>query len=140
MRVVCEDYFQYTSEEKYNVILDYTSVWSHFAPVPLRLIDRIRFLCALPRTLRTNWSSQLTALSVPSPSTRLVTLMFPLGLDMDGPGPPYPLSEEVYHDLLDESWEMLSCEEIVTGNRRVVGGKGAEKMAVWMRKLIVPRC
>ena len=96
--------------------------------------SHISFLCALPPSLREDWSRHLTALSKPSPSSRLITLMFPLGLPLDGPGPPYPLSEEEYHRLLNENWEAVWGEGVSTERKRRVGGRGEERLVVWRRR------
>lgn len=54
---------------------------------------------------------------------------------MDGPGPPYPLSEGVYRELLDGDWEMVWSEEVREVRGRKVGGKGGENLAVWKRRI-----
>jgi len=91
----------------------------------------VSFLCALPPAFRSQWSSHLTSLSRPDSETTLITLMFPLGLPMDGHGPPHPLPEEGYHELLDARWQMVMSEEVPLEWRRRRGGKGEERLAVW---------
>lgn len=73
----------------------------------------------------------MTALSRPSPETRLITLMFPL--NGKSGGPPFNLTEEVYHELLDEDWELVWSEEVPEEERRR-GNLGGETMAVWKRR------
>lgn len=70
----------------------------------------------------------MTALARPGPSSRLITLMFPLN-GKDG-GPPYSLSEEIYHQLLDGKWELMWSEDVPQEERRP-GMLGGEKLAVW---------
>lgn len=61
--------------------------------------------------------------------------MFPLGMPMDVPGPPYPLSEEIYHELLDGDWVVIWSEEVPKGERRTVGRRDGERLAVWKRRV-----
>jgi hypothetical protein len=74
-----------------------------------------------------------------APHGTLITLQFPL----DGPertgGPPFSLWDALYHDLLDESWEMVYQRDVEEGESRFPreSGKfkaGREKIAVWRRR------
>lgn len=59
--------------------------------------------------------------------------MYPLN---GGPGgPPYSLTEEVYHKLLNPEWEVIWEEEIPEGERRKDAPPGGEKLAVWRRRI-----
>ena len=83
--------------------------------------------------MRNGWAATMTKLSKAAPETRLITLMFPL--NTSGGGPPYPLSETIYHELLDANWEAVSIEEIHPDDRRKTGPKGDEKLGIWKRRL-----
>lgn len=75
----------------------------------------------------------MTALSRPERSTRLITLMYPLN---GGPGgPPFSLTEDIYHELLDPHWELVWIEEVPEQERRKNAPPGGEKLAVWKRKM-----
>jgi hypothetical protein len=67
----------------------------------------------------------------------LVTLQFPLdGSDRQG-GPPYSLWDGLYHDLLDESWEMIYQKQVASEDSRFPPAAykpGREKIAVWRRR------
>lgn len=84
-----------------------------------------------------------------NPSARLVTLMFPLyplpsspplaaGEDVQLPdgGPPFALTEGIYHQLLDDDWELIHLESIDRGRGegRTKGPEGGEKLGVWKRR------
>ncbi|WVQ64217.1 uncharacterized protein L199_002379 [Kwoniella botswanensis] len=112
-QVVCADFFEYQPQEKYDLIYDYT------------------FLCAIPPTLRHSWASQLTELS--NSDARLITLMYPLPPVYNEP-PPWPLTVEKYHELLDEHWEMLLDKEVPPEEMRTTGAKGGERIAVWRKR------
>jgi len=132
MEVVCSDFFESQGhEEGYDIKLDYMWVSPRPHSAPPLVLTMVSFLCALPPAFRSQWSSHLTNLSRPDSETTLITLMFPLGLPMDGHGPPHPLPEEGYHELLDARWQMVMSEEVPLEWRRRRGGKGEERLAVW---------
>ncbi|KAJ3322123.1 hypothetical protein HDV06_003574 [Boothiomyces sp. JEL0866] len=106
LNFVSGDFFQFKGQ--FNVVFDYT------------------FLCALDPSFRTSWADQMQKLIVPGGT--LITLMFPLD-DHEG-GPPFALSVEIYHQLLDEFFECKSIEDTPSFERR----KGKEKLGVWIRK------
>ena len=74
-----------------------------------------------------------------APGTTLITLQFPLdGPEREG-GPPFSLWDELYHELLDESWEMLYQREVGKDESRFPPDStsfrpGREKIAVWRRR------
>jgi hypothetical protein len=84
------------------------------------------FLCAIQPDMRLSWAKQLQNLL--KSGAMLLTLMYPLS-DHAG-GPPFALSEQVYHDLLDPYFELISIEIGPTIERR----QGKEKLAIWKRK------
>ncbi|WWC67402.1 uncharacterized protein I206_101310 [Kwoniella pini CBS 10737] len=110
---ICGDFFQYTSDEKYDLVYDYT------------------FLCAIPPGLRSSWSSQMKKLT--SPNAYLITLMYPLPPTNNEP-PPWPLTVDMYHELLDDTWEITWEKEVSDIEKRTTGAKGGESIAVWKRK------
>ncbi|KAK1921131.1 S-adenosyl-L-methionine-dependent methyltransferase [Papiliotrema laurentii] len=115
--VIVADYFAWAKSVQgdWDVLLDYT------------------FLCALPPSLRGQWAATFALLARPAPSTRLITLMYPLHPTPlpEADHPPYPLSEEEYHRLLDERWELVYCEPVKPEWKRTVGAPGGEKVGVW---------
>ncbi|WWD22619.1 hypothetical protein CI109_107112 [Kwoniella shandongensis] len=115
--IVVADFFEYDPKDKFDLIFDYT------------------FLCALPPDLRPAWSKQLANLSKSASSTTLITLMYPLPPHSQPTGPPWPLTEEVYHELLDEQWELVWAEDVPSSMKRTVGAQGGEKLGVWKRRV-----
>ncbi|WWC57494.1 uncharacterized protein I303_100026 [Kwoniella dejecticola CBS 10117] len=111
--VVCGDFFEYKTEDKYDLIYDYT------------------FLCAIPPDLHVRWASQMRDLSASNAS--LITLMYPLPPTDNNP-PPWPLTVEKYHQLLDTDWEIIWEKDVPVEERRTSGAKGGERIAVWKRK------
>ena len=89
------------------------------------------FLCALHPSFREQWAKSFA--SYLKPGAMFVTLMYPLrGNDWDiNDGPPYPLSLNVYHQLLDEDFTLESLEDVEPPNERRAG---LEKLGVWIRK------
>ena len=59
--------------------------------------------------------------------------MYPLGIQIvPGErlnGPPYPLHEKDYHELLDESWELIYVQDVDVekGKGRTTGAPGDER-------------
>jgi ubiquinone/menaquinone biosynthesis C-methylase UbiE len=84
------------------------------------------FLCALDPSYRSSWALQLSRLL--KSGGMLVTLMYPLS-DHEG-GPPFALSIEKYHELLDSEFIMNSIEDCKSFPAR----EGKEKLAIWTRK------
>lgn len=108
------DFFAYKPDELFDLIYDYT------------------FLCALPPAMRKDWARRMAELSKDAPSTRLVTLMYPLNGDPNI-GPPFRLTEEEYHELLGDEWE-ITWERAIPEDEKRKGPPGDEKLAVWKRK------
>ncbi|KAJ3195652.1 hypothetical protein HK101_011467 [Irineochytrium annulatum] len=67
------------------------------------------FLCALTKNLRSDWARAVAA--IVRPGGYLITYMFPLKPDSEK-GPPYALSVEKYHELLDPTFEKLSMKDM----------------------------
>lgn len=104
------DFFHTAS--KYDGIFDYT------------------FLCALHPSMRLQWASKMAQLI--KPNGVLIALMFPLNSEKDAlDGPPFPLSVEIYHALLDEAFDLVYAKEDC---RSVESRNGHEMMTVWKRK------
>ncbi|WVW81177.1 hypothetical protein I302_103168 [Kwoniella bestiolae CBS 10118] len=111
--VICTDFFEYTPQGKFDLIYDYT------------------FLCAIPPSLHSSWASQLYHLS--NPNARLITLMYPLPPVNNDP-PPWPLTVDQYHELLDKHWKLVWDREVPKEEMRTTGAKGGESIAVWKRR------
>jgi len=91
------------------------------------------FLCALPPDLRDTYITSLSTLARPASSTRLVTLMYPL---LPPPhdltqGPPFALSVDEYHRLLDARWTLIWSETVPKDKTRKTGASGGEMVGVW---------
>ena len=57
--------------------------------------------------------------------------MYPLGRPTDETGPPWPLEEETYQELLGVNWKLIHVEELRDGEQRTIGAPGGEKVGVW---------
>ncbi|KAG0165598.1 hypothetical protein DFQ28_008533 [Apophysomyces sp. BC1034] len=84
------------------------------------------FLCAMPPTLRPDWAARYA--EIIQPDGVLITLMYPL-IEKEG-GPPYSVSEQLYHDLLSPNFDLVYIADAVGHGPRV----GREKISVWKRK------
>ncbi|GMK58757.1 hypothetical protein CspeluHIS016_0601990 [Cutaneotrichosporon spelunceum] len=115
-QVICADFFTYEPKEKFDVIYDYT------------------FLCALPPTLRPAWGQRMTELSKHAPTTRLITLQFPLQGNPLPFGPPFSLEESEYRDILGDAWEAIYDEPVPANLKRQNAPPGNERLVVWKRK------
>ena len=74
---------------------------SHHSPLasaPTSLQVHCRFLCAIHPSLREAWAAAWAKYL--APGGVLVTLQFPIELDPSTAGPPWPLSKQLYEDLL----------------------------------------
>ena len=76
------------------------------------MVQPCRFLCALHPSMRARWAPAWARLL--RPGGELVTLMFPLppaagdgGAAAPEAGPPWPLTPQLYRDLLLNSGAML---------------------------------
>ncbi|ORX35181.1 S-adenosyl-L-methionine-dependent methyltransferase [Kockovaella imperatae] len=117
--IVDADFFKWaedSSSPKANVLLDYT------------------FLCALDPHDRPKWKTAMSAAASPATEATLITIMFPLNSNR-GPteGPPFALSLDLYHELLDDRWELVYLTDIDKGSGmgRHVGPAGDEKLGIW---------
>jgi len=102
------DFYEYSPSKKFDMIFDYT------------------FLCAMQLHMRPKWADKMAQLI--RPGGYLLTLMFPLSQHQGGP--PFALSEQVYHKLLDNSFKLLWERECISVERR----KGMEKLVLWQAK------
>lgn len=102
------DFFAFKPETPFDLIFDYT------------------FLCAIPPTMRPQWAQSMASLL--RPGGYLLALQFPLD-DRTG-GPPFALSQEIYHDLLDAHFTL----EWVKPCRSIEKRKDAEKLSLWKRR------
>ncbi|KAJ1860016.1 hypothetical protein LPJ57_006802 [Coemansia sp. RSA 486] len=108
------DFFGFdVPESKYQVAYDYT------------------FLCALHPSMRAKWGARYA--EIMAPGGHLIALMFPLDKDPEerNIGPPFLLSKDEYHRLLDENFELIHYDpKCKTHDDRV----GVEVITVWRRK------
>ncbi|EGO01754.1 hypothetical protein SERLA73DRAFT_177233 [Serpula lacrymans var. lacrymans S7.3] len=103
--------FKVPDDQKFSLIYDYT------------------FFVAIPPERRNEWGCQMCALI--KPGGYLITLVFPLGLPLEGyVGPPFHVDPEDYIEPLGQGWEKVydKVPEIVREGR-----KGTERMVVWRR-------
>ncbi|KAI8078934.1 S-adenosyl-L-methionine-dependent methyltransferase [Gilbertella persicaria] len=106
---VCADFYKFqVPDGGYNLAYDYT------------------FLCAMDLHMRPAWGKRYG--EIIAKDGVLITLMFPL--DVHEGGPPFTVSEELYHDLLDENFDLIYIKDAVGHSTRL----GREKIAVWKRK------
>ncbi|WVQ94377.1 hypothetical protein IAU59_001456 [Kwoniella sp. CBS 9459] len=113
--VICQDFFSYNPQEKFDVIYDYT------------------FLCALPPDLHPSWATRLAYLT--HASSCLITMMYPLPPTSTGQNPPpWPLTVDRYHELLDKDWVLVWSQDVPHEEKRTTGAPGGEKLAVWRRR------
>ncbi|KAJ2162920.1 hypothetical protein GGF46_000303 [Coemansia sp. RSA 552] len=107
------DFFQFdVPQGKYSVAFDYT------------------FLCALHPSMRSDWGARYA--EIMAPGGHLIALMFPLKKSEDEErGPPFLISEDDYHKVLDDHFELIHIDpECKTHDTRV----GQEIITVWRRK------
>ncbi|KAJ1724147.1 hypothetical protein LPJ53_001544 [Coemansia erecta] len=108
------DFFNFdVPEGKYQVAYDYT------------------FFCALHPSMRAKWGERYG--EIISSGGHLIALMFPLDKlpENRDVGPPFLLSEEDYHKVLDDNFELIHIDpKCKTHSDRV----GLEVITVWRRK------
>ncbi|KAI8987595.1 S-adenosyl-L-methionine-dependent methyltransferase [Mycotypha africana] len=109
---ICADFFDFeVPEQKYNLVYDYT------------------FLCAMEPYLRPQWAKRMN--EIIAKDGVLITLMYPVnGQEEEGGPPPFPLSEEIYHDLLADNFELMYINDAIGHAERF----GMEKIAIWKKK------
>ncbi|KAI1304848.1 hypothetical protein EDD11_005050 [Mortierella claussenii] len=91
-----------------------------------QLIYDYTFFCAIQPDLRPAWGKRMAELVFKDGV--LITLMYPLGTHTDGP--PFAVSEEAYHEQLDQNFECLLIDDCTSFEVR----QGKEKIGVWRRK------
>lgn len=101
------DFYSYSPKDIFDLVFDYT------------------FLCAMQLHMRPNWAQKMSELV--RPGCYLLTLIYPIS-DHEG-GPPFALNPQIYHDLLDGTFEMLWMRDCESAEFR----KGREKLALWKR-------
>ncbi|THH08547.1 hypothetical protein EW146_g8952 [Bondarzewia mesenterica] len=101
-----------TEDERFDLVYDYT------------------FFVAIPPSYRKDWGRQMNALT--KPGAYLVTLVFPLGLDPDGEGPPHYVELEHYDELLS-GWTKVLDEVPKVSNPTHVG---RERIVVWKKNSV----
>lgn len=84
--------------------------------------------------MRPQWGQRITELSKDAPTTRLITLQYPLQGKPLPFGPPFSLEESVYADILGKDWEIVYDEKIPESMRRQKAPPGNERLVVWKRK------
>ncbi|TPX33679.1 thiopurine S-methyltransferase [Synchytrium microbalum] len=108
VKFICGDFFKFDLEDRFDVVFDYT------------------FLCALSPSLRKPWAARMS--EAIKPGGVLICLMFPLA-SYEG-GPPYALNVDLYHELLDETFECMFVRDCESFAPR----QGQEKISMWKRK------
>jgi SAM-dependent methyltransferase len=98
-----------------------------YSPKPFDMAFDYTFLCAMQPSMRLEWASQMS--KVIRKGGFLLTLMFPIS-DHSG-GPPFALSPQLYHDLLDGHFDLLWIQDDCPS---VENRKGFEKLALWQVK------
>ncbi|KAG0039140.1 hypothetical protein BGZ82_009495 [Podila clonocystis] len=76
--------------------------------------------------LRAAWARRMAEI-IPHGGV-LITLMYPIGTHTDGP--PFAVSVETYHSVLDANFECLLVDDCTSFEARA----GKEKIGVWRRK------
>jgi hypothetical protein len=109
VKFVCGDFFQHAQEHQYDLGYDYT------------------FLCALHPSMREAWATATT--SYIAKGGHLLTLMFPL-FPKEG-GPPFEVSVQLYHDLLDETFDLVWIRDDIKSEPK---RQGKENLALWRKK------
>ncbi|CAN7063258.1 hypothetical protein IGI04_017070 [Brassica rapa subsp. trilocularis] len=107
---LCEDFFTWEPDEKFDLIFDYT------------------FFCAFEASVRPLWAQRIEKLL--KPSGELITLMFPM--DERSGGPPYKVSVSDYEKvLIPLGFEAIS---IVDNELAIRPRKGVEKIGRWKKR------
>lgn len=109
--VVQEDFFEWTPEEPFDLVWDYT------------------FLCAIEPARRREWAERIEALLVPA--GELVTLIFPVRQGDPEAGPPYPMSPGLVRDLLEPRFEAVQLAPVETSHPARLG---KEWLGRWRRR------
>lgn len=106
-----QDFFTMTvgDKERFDLVYDYT------------------FFTYINPSRRLEWGRQITALT--KPGAFLITLMYPLGLSPDEPGPPYYVTPEHYNEPL-EGWTRIMDQVPRVSSH---GHLGRERIVVWRK-------
>lgn len=89
------------------------------------------FFCAIHPSMRPAWGRRYA--EIMAPGSHLIVLMFPLSKDEDSKdkGPPFLVSEQDYHRVLDGDFELVHIDpNCTTHDSRA----GQEVITVWQRK------
>ncbi|KAI8053017.1 S-adenosyl-L-methionine-dependent methyltransferase [Syncephalis plumigaleata] len=109
-KFILADFFTESLGEPFDFVFDYT------------------FLCAIQPEQRNDWSRRMG--EIIRSGGLLVTLMFPLDPSRTT-GPPFGLSVELYHQLLDANFDVIFED---TDPPSVPGRQGQERLVVWRRR------
>jgi hypothetical protein len=116
-KVTQGDFFRFEDESShgYDIGFDYT------------------FLCALMPEMRVQWASSWHRIL--RPGGLLITLIFPVDSEMEMKGPPWPVTPEIYKELLVEKGGLFKLKSLekVPDEQSHPGRSGREYMAVWER-------
>jgi methyl halide transferase len=117
--VIEGDFFTFTPQSGgggYDIGFDYT------------------FLCALMPEMRAEWATSWHRIL--RPGGLLITLIFPVDENKEQTGPPWPVTPELYKELLVEKKGLfvLKSLEKVPDEQSHAKRAGKEYMAVWERK------
>jgi SAM-dependent methyltransferase len=96
---------------------------------PYDLVYERTFLCALPRRLWPQWGARIAELV--RPGGKLAGFFF---LDDNERGPPFGISPEALHELLDVNF-LLQEDEAIPAGESVPVLAGKERWQVWERRL-----
>jgi SAM-dependent methyltransferase len=96
---------------------------------PFDLVYERTFLCALPRRLWDDWGRKIAELV--RPGGRLAGFFY---VNDNERGPPFGISTERVHELLDEAFEREESE-IIPAEQSVPALAGHEVWQVWRRRL-----
>lgn len=112
--------------------IDFFNSQDHLQDASFDFLFDYTFLCAIHPDYRPDWVKTLSRLL--KKGAMLATLMYPLNetRPLDD-GPPFPLSPELYHELLDETFDLVSLEDVAL-DRSLPRRAGKEKMGIWRRK------
>ena len=91
------------------------------------------FFCALMPDMRSDWAPAWRRIL--RPGGKLITLIFPVDESLPFEGPPWPVTPELYKELLDgKNGFVLVSMEKVPDEQSHSQRSGKEWMAVWERR------
>lgn len=115
IQIIEGDFFGWMSEEgPFDIGFDYT------------------FFCALMPSQRKEWASAWSKHL--KPGGILIALIFPVDVDRDRVGPPWPVYPDLYRDALEGVGFSLKSLEKLPENMSHPGRGGSEYMSLWMKE------